>query len=95
MNQCGLNRVFNRPWADYIVVKNLKQISYLQKKTCTDIIFKKKPRADGEINAGFLVLVHVVLKLGLPKLVEGDDDQGNEDVDKEEGKDNEEDDVEY
>ena len=53
-----------------------------------------KPCANGEINAGFLVLVHVVLKLGLPQLVEGDDDQGNEDVDKEEGKDNEEDDVE-
>ena len=55
---------------------------------------RKKPCSDGEINARLLVLVHVVLKLCLAQLVEGDDDQGNKDVDKEEGKDNEEDDVE-
>ena len=58
-------------------------------------IFVKKPCSDSEINAGLLVLVHVVLKLCLAQLVEGDDDQGNKDVDKEEGKDNEENDVEY
>ena len=55
---------------------------------------KQIPCADCKINAGLLVLVHVVLKLCLSQLVEGDNDQGNEDVDKEEGKDNEEDDVE-
>ena len=56
---------------------------------------RKKPCSDGEINARLLVLVHVVLKLCLAQLVEGDDDQGNKDVDEEEGKDNEEDDVKY
>ena len=55
---------------------------------------RKKPCSDGEINARLLVLVHVVLKLCLAQLVEGDDDQGNKDVDEEEGKDNEEDNVE-
>ena len=49
---------------------------------------------DCKVDARLLVLVHVVLKLCLAELIEGDDDQGNEDVDKEERKDNEEDDVE-
>ena len=49
---------------------------------------------DCKVDARLLVLVHVVLKLRLAKLVEGDDDQGDEDVDEEERKDDEEDDVE-
>ena len=48
---------------------------------------------DCKVDARLLVLVHVVLELRLPELVEGDDDEGDKDVDKEEGKDNEEDDV--
>ena len=49
---------------------------------------------DCKVDARLLVLVHVVLKLRLAKLVEGDDDQGDKDVDEEERKDDEEDDVE-
>ena len=49
---------------------------------------------DGEVNTRLLILVHVVLKLCLSELVEGDNDEGYEDVDKEERKDNEEDDIE-
>ena len=49
---------------------------------------------DCKVDARLLVLVHVVLELRLAKLVEGDDDQGDEDVDEEERKDDEEDDVE-
>ena len=49
---------------------------------------------DCKVNAGLLILVHVVLQLGLAQLVECDDDQGNKDVDEEEGKDHKEDDVE-
>ena len=41
----------------------------------------------------YLILVHVVLQFGLSELVEGDDDQGDEDVDEEEGKDDKENDV--
>ena len=40
-----------------------------------------------------LIFVDVVGELGLPQLVECDNDQGNEDVDEEEGKDDEVDDV--
>lgn len=50
---------------------------------------------NGKIYARFLVLVHVILQLGLSKLIEGDNDQGDEDVDEEEGEHNEEDNVEY
>ena len=75
-----------KPCSDFIFVKKTLLGSYI----CEE----KKPCSDGEINARLLVLVHVVLKLCLAQLVEGDDDQGNKDVDKEEGKDNEEDDVE-
>ena len=49
---------------------------------------------NGKVNAGLLVLIHVVLQLCLAQLVEGDDNQGNEDVDKEEREDYEEDDIE-
>ena len=49
---------------------------------------------DCKVDARLLVLVHVVLELRLAKLVEGDDDQGDEDVDEEERKYDEEDDVE-
>ena len=49
---------------------------------------------DGEVNTRLLILVHVVLKLCLSELVEGDDDEGHEDVDEEEWEDNEEHDVE-
>ena len=49
---------------------------------------------DCKVNAGLLILVHVVLKLGLAQLVECDDDQSDEDVDEEKGEDNEENDVE-
>ena len=49
---------------------------------------------NSKVDARLLVLVHVVLELRLAKLVEGDDDQGDEDVDEEERKDDEEDDVE-
>ena len=49
---------------------------------------------DCKINTRLLVLVHVILQLRLPELVEGDNDQGNEDVDEEEGEDDEVDDVE-
>ena len=49
---------------------------------------------DGEVNTRLLILVHVVLQLCLSELVEGDNDEGYEDVDKEERKDNEEDDIE-
>ena len=49
---------------------------------------------DCKINTRLLVLVHVILQLCLPELVEGDDDEGNEDVNKEEREDNKEDDVE-
>ena len=49
---------------------------------------------DCKVDARLLVLVHVVLQLRLAKLVEGDDDQGDKDVDEEERKDDEEDDVE-
>ena len=49
---------------------------------------------DCKINTRLLVLVHVILQLCLPELVEGDDDQGHEDVDEEEGEDNEEHNVE-
>ena len=56
--------------------------------------FVKKPCANSKVNARLLVLVHVVLELRLPELVEGDNDEGYEDVDKEERKDNEEDDIE-
>ncbi len=41
-----------------------------------------------------MILVHVVLQLGLAELVESDDDEGDKDVDKEEGKDDEKYDVE-
>ena len=40
-----------------------------------------------------LVLVDVLRQLGLSQLVEGHDDQGDEDVDEEEGEDDEVDDV--
>ena len=49
---------------------------------------------DCKVNAGLLILVHVVLQLGLAQLVECDDDQSDEDVDEEKGEDNEENDVE-
>ena len=49
---------------------------------------------DCKVDARLLVLVHVVLELRLAKLVEGDDDEGNKDIDKEEREDNEEDNVE-
>ena len=45
-------------------------------------------------DARLLILVNIILQLCLSKLVEGDDDQGHEDVDKEEWKDNEEHNVE-
>ena len=44
----------------------------------------------------YLVLINLsVLELRLALLLEGDDDQGHEDVDEEEGEDDEEDNVEY
>ena len=49
---------------------------------------------DGKVDTGLLVLVHIVLQLRLPKLIEGDDDEGNKDVDKEKGKNHKEDNVE-
>ena len=49
---------------------------------------------DCKVNAGLLILVHVVLKLGLTELIEGDDDEGHKDVNEEEWEDNEEHDVE-
>ena len=49
---------------------------------------------DGKADAGLLVLVNIILQLSLAELVEGDDDQGHEDVDEEEGEDNEEHNVE-
>ena len=58
-------------------------------------MFSNGSNLDGEVYAGLLVLVNLsVLQLGLALLLEGDDDQGHKDVDKEEGEDNEEDDVE-
>ena len=41
----------------------------------------------------YLILVHVLGQLRLTQLVEGDDDQGHEDVDEEEGEDDEIDDI--
>ena len=49
---------------------------------------------DGEVDTRFLILVHIVLELCLSELVEGDDNEGHEDVDEEEWEDNEEHDVE-
>ena len=49
---------------------------------------------DCEIDAWFLVLIHIILQLRLSQLVEGHDDQGHEDVDKEEWEHNKEHDVE-
>ena len=49
---------------------------------------------NSKVYAGLLIFVHVILQLRLAQLVEGDNDQGHKDVDKEEGKDDEEDDVE-
>ena len=49
---------------------------------------------DGKADARLLVLVNIILQLSLAKFVEGDDDQGHEDVDEEEGEDDEEDNVE-
>ena len=40
-----------------------------------------------------LILINIICELSLSQLVEGDDNQGNEDVDKEEWKDNKVDDV--
>ena len=66
------------------------QVKKLGIKTC-DLAL---PCPNSKVDARLLVLVHVVLELRLAKLVEGDDDQGDEDVDEEERKDDEEDDVE-
>ena len=49
---------------------------------------------DGKVDAGLLILIDVVLKLSLAELIEGDDDEGNKDINKEEREDNEEDNVE-
>ena len=49
---------------------------------------------DGKVDARLLILIDVVLKLSLAELIEGDDDEGNKDVNKEEREDNKEDDVE-
>ena len=49
---------------------------------------------NGKINTRLLIFVHIILQLSLAQLIEGDDDQGNEDVDKEEWEDNKEDNVE-
>ena len=48
---------------------------------------------DCKVNAGLLILVHVVLQLGLSQLVESNYDEGNENVDEEEREDNEENNV--
>ena len=37
----------------------------------------------------YLILVHVLCQLSLAQLIEGDNDQGHEDVDEEEGEDDE------
>ena len=41
------------------------------------------------MNYAYLVLVNIIRELGLSELVEGDDDQGHEDVDEEEREDDE------
>ena len=48
-----------------------------------------------KIYAGFLVLVHIVLKFSLTKLIECDDDESNKNVDKEKWEDYKEHNVEY
>ena len=58
-------------------------------------MFTKGPlNLDSKVDAGFLIFIHIILQLCLPELVEGHDDQGNEDVDEEERKHDEKDDVE-
>ena len=54
-----------------------------------------KRHLNGKVDARFLVLVNFsILELCLTLLLEGDDDEGDEDVDEEEGEDDEVDDVE-
>ena len=49
---------------------------------------------DSKVDAGLLIFINIILELGLAQLIEGDDDEGNKDIDKEEREDNKEDDVE-
>ena len=49
---------------------------------------------NGEVYTGLLILVHVILELRLSELIEGNDDESHEDVDKEEWEDDEEHNVE-
>ena len=49
---------------------------------------------DGKVYTRLLVLVNVIFKLRLAELIEGDNDQSHEDVDKEEREDNKEHNVE-
>lgn len=58
------------------------------------MLIKSPLHLDSKVDAGFLIFIHIILQLCLPKLVEGHDDQGNEDVDEEEGKHDEKDNVE-
>ncbi len=47
------------------------------------------PDINEEASSRLIFIDLRLLELGLPLLLEGDDDQGHEDVDKEEGKDDE------
>ena len=49
---------------------------------------------DGKVDAGLLIFIDIILELSLAQLIEGDDDEGNKDINKEEGEDNEEDNIE-
>jgi hypothetical protein len=66
----------------------------MNESTYTILKCENKYYLNCKVYAGLLILIHVILQLGLAQLVESDNDQGNEDVDKEEGKDDEEDNVE-
>ena len=49
---------------------------------------------DSKVNAGLLIFIDIILELSLAQLIEGDDDEGNKDVDEKEGEDNKEHNVE-
>ena len=49
---------------------------------------------DGKVDAGLLIFINIILELSLAQLIEGDDDEGNKDVDEKEREDNKEHNVE-
>ena len=50
---------------------------------------------DSKVDAGLLIFIDIILELSLAQLIEGDDDEGNKDVDEKEREDNKEHNVEY